>query len=179
MRPRMSPYTGFALCFSSFLAGIGYGVTAPRAPPGFRAAPRAVFAVTAIRLQSRTPSRLRRCALRLRGRLRPAARGGACGATPGLAAAGCAKACRPRRWRFAACTSRRTVHRHAARPPYGASTPRLKHVAASCGKGRSRLSLGVLALPAPERKPGQPSRGDAESAMSPFGTGGPCVLALL
>jgi hypothetical protein len=35
------------------------------APPGFRAAPRADFAVTAIRLQSLTPSRLRRCALRL------------------------------------------------------------------------------------------------------------------
>lgn len=33
------------------------------APPGFRAAPRAVFAVTAIRLQSLTSSRLRRCAL--------------------------------------------------------------------------------------------------------------------
>ncbi|KAB0622089.1 hypothetical protein F7Q88_05005 [Castellaniella defragrans] len=30
-----------------------------------RAAPRAVFAVTAIRLQSLTPSRLRRCDLRL------------------------------------------------------------------------------------------------------------------
>ncbi|EEL1039527.1 hypothetical protein G8E43_000356 [Salmonella enterica] len=35
------------------------------APPGFRAAPRAVFAVTAIRRQSLTPSRLWRCALRL------------------------------------------------------------------------------------------------------------------
>jgi len=35
-------------------------------PPGFQAAPRAVFAATAIRLQSLAPSRLRRCALRLR-----------------------------------------------------------------------------------------------------------------
>lgn len=35
------------------------------APPGFRAAPRAVFAVTAIRLQSLMSSRLWRCALRL------------------------------------------------------------------------------------------------------------------
>ena len=35
------------------------------APPGFRAAPRADFVVTAIRLQSLTPSRLRHCALRL------------------------------------------------------------------------------------------------------------------
>lgn len=33
-----------------------------RAPPGFRAAPRADVVVTAIRLQSLTPSRLRRCA---------------------------------------------------------------------------------------------------------------------
>ena len=32
------------------------------ASPGFRAAPRAAFAVTAIRLQSLTPSHLRRCA---------------------------------------------------------------------------------------------------------------------
>ncbi len=44
-------------------------------------------------------------------RTRPAAMVGACGATPRLAAAGCTKACRPRRWRFVACTSRRTVHR--------------------------------------------------------------------
>lgn len=35
------------------------------APPGFRAAPRAAFVVTTIRLQSLTPSRLWRCALRL------------------------------------------------------------------------------------------------------------------
>ena len=47
-------------------------------------------------------------------------------ATPRLAAAGCTKACRPRRWRFVVCTSRKTVHRHAAQPRfYGASTPRL------------------------------------------------------
>jgi hypothetical protein len=56
----------------------------------------------------------------------PAAMGGAGVATPRLAAAGCTKACRPRRWRFVVCTSRRTVHRHAAQPRfYGASTPRL------------------------------------------------------
>jgi hypothetical protein len=57
----------------------------------------------------------------------PRRNGRGCGATPRLAAAGCTKACRPRRWRFVACTSRRTVHRHAARPCNGASTPRLKH----------------------------------------------------
>ena len=50
---------------------------------------------------------------------------GWCGYAP-LAAAGCTKACRPRRWRFVVCTSRKTVHRHAAQPRfYGASTPRL------------------------------------------------------
>ena len=55
----------------------------------------------------------------------PAAMGGAGVATPRLAAAGCT-ACRPRRWRFVVCTSRKTVHRHAAQPRfYGASTPRL------------------------------------------------------
>ncbi len=43
----------------------------------------------------------RRPLARARFRWRPAAMGGACGATPRLAAAGCAKACRPRRWRFA------------------------------------------------------------------------------
>ena len=47
-----------------------------QAPPGFRAAPRAVHAVTAIRLQSLTPSRLRRCALTL------ASRGSAQGPSP-------------------------------------------------------------------------------------------------
>lgn len=46
------------------------------APPGFRAAPRADFAVTAIRRQSLTPSRLRRCALRLHSRGKP------CGLSP-------------------------------------------------------------------------------------------------
>ncbi len=45
----------------------------------------------------------RRPLARARFRWRPAAVGGACGATPRLAAAGCAKACRPRRWQFAAC----------------------------------------------------------------------------
>lgn len=43
----------------------------------------------------------RRPLARARFRWRPAAMGGACEATPRLAAAGCAKACRPRRWRFA------------------------------------------------------------------------------
>lgn len=46
-----------------------------------------------------------------------------------------------------ACTSRRTVHRHAARLRYGASTPRLNHVVAICGEERSRSSLGYWPCP--------------------------------
>ena len=137
------------------------GVSA-QAPPGFRAAPRAVFAVTSIRLQSLTPSRLRRCALRLppgespagyprraqlgaprcrrtgsAGSARPAPRAmdGALANTLALAAAGCAGACRPQRWRFLPITSRRTVHGQPARHRYGASTPRLNTGAARCGGG--------------------------------------------
>lgn len=56
-----------------------------------------------------------------------------CGATPRLAAAGCANACRHQCWRFVTTTSRQTIHGHAAQPNYGASTPRLKHAAAGCG----------------------------------------------
>ena len=130
------------------------------APPGSRAAPRADFAVTAIRLRSLTPSRLRRCALRLppgdrrkahprRASLAPldaaepaspdrpgqrsATMDGALANTLAFAAAGCANACRPQRWRFSPITSRRTVHEHPARHRYGASTPRLKSGAARCG----------------------------------------------
>ncbi len=106
-------------------------------------------------------------------RQRPAAMGEACRATPRLAAAGCTKACLPRRWRFVACTSRRMVHRHAARPCLWSfhATPQ-----ARCRlrrQGRSRPCPWWLALPASGRKPVKPSRGDAESAMSPFGGGRP------
>ena len=52
-----------------------------------------------------------------------------------LAAASCAYACRPQRWRFSPITSRRTVHGHPARHCHGASTPRLKTGAARCGRG--------------------------------------------
>jgi hypothetical protein len=77
-------------------------------------------------------------------RQRPAAMGEACRATLRFAAAGCAKACRPRRWQFAAWSSRRTVHRHAARPClwsfHATPQPRRRNL---CGKERSRSSLGV------------------------------------
>lgn len=104
--------------------------------------------------------------------------GGACGATPRLAATGCTNACRPRRWQFVACTSRRTVHRHAARPCNGASTPRLTQEATCNVRGACALVAGVV-LAVSGRRPVKPSRGDAESAMSPFGSGRPvrpCVV---
>ena len=72
-----------------------------------------------------------------------------------------------------ACTSRRTVHRHATRPRYGASTPRLKHVRRNLRHEAFSLVVGVLALPVSGRKLWKPSRGDAESATSPFGSGRP------
>ena len=66
---------------------------------------------------------------------RPAAMDGTLANTLALAAAGCAGACRPQRWRFLPITSRRTVHGQPARHRYGASTPRLKTGAARCGRG--------------------------------------------
>ena len=66
---------------------------------------------------------------------RPAAMDGALANTLALAAAGCANACRPQRWRFLPITSRRTVHGQPARHRYGASAPRLKAGAARCGGG--------------------------------------------
>jgi hypothetical protein len=59
--------------------------------------------------------------------------------TPWLAAAGCANACPPQRWRFLPITSRRTVHGQPARHPYEASTPRHK-------TGATRYGSGVLAF---------------------------------
>jgi hypothetical protein len=103
----------------------------------------------------------------------PRRMGGACGATPRLAAAGCAKACCPRRWRFIACTSRRTVHRHT-RPAELMELPR--HASST----RPQAAAGALPpcrwgvdLAASGHKPVKPSRGDVESAMSPFGSGRP------
>ena len=66
---------------------------------------------------------------------RLAAMGGTLANTLALAAAGCAVACRPQRWRFLPITSRRTVHGQPARHRYGASAPRLKTGAARCGVG--------------------------------------------
>ena len=89
---------------------------------------------------------------------------GACGPTPWLAATGCMKACRPRRWRFVACASRRTVHRHAARPCNGASTPRLKQEATCYVRDAFTLSLGVV-LARVRAQAGEAVTRGAESAM--------------
>ena len=61
-------------------------------------------------------------------------------------------------------------------PPSLASME-LPHPASVCGRelrqGRSGLVVGALTWPASGRKPVKPSRGDAESATSPFGSGRP------
>lgn len=72
-----------------------------------------------------------------------------------------------------ACTSRRTVHRHATRPclwNFHATPQARRH---NLRQEAFSLVVGVLALPASGRKPVKPSRGDAESATSPFGSGRP------
>ena len=66
---------------------------------------------------------------------RPAAMDGVLANTLTLAAAGCADACRPQRWRFSPITSRRTVRGQPARHRHEVSTPRLKTGAARCGRG--------------------------------------------
>ena len=103
------------------------------------------------------------------------------GTTPRLAAAGCAKACRPRRWRFVACTSRRMVHRHTARP-------RLMELPRHASSKRPPATSGTLSpchwalsLPVPGRKPVKPSRGKPSRPCS-FGSAGrtkrrPCLVS--
>ncbi|MBB4124997.1 hypothetical protein GGR77_000268 [Xanthomonas translucens] len=117
-------------------------------------------------------------------RTRPAAMGRACGATPRLAATGCTNACRPRRWQFVACTSLRAAHRHTDRPCNEASTPRLTqeaafYVRALSTSGALSHCRWALSLPVSGYRPVKPLCGDAESAMSPFGSGRPvrpCVV---
>lgn len=98
----------------------------------------------------------------------------------GYAPACCGRLCQsvPSPTLASACTSRRTVHRHAPSLVLWSfhATPQARR-----RKLRQRafsLVVGVLASPASGRKPVKPSCGDAELVMSPFGTGGPCVLGL-
>ena len=80
--------------------------------------------------------------------------------TPGLAAAGCANACRLRRWRFVACVSRRTVHGYAAWPCEGASSPRIQHGRLH-GMGCVPTDRWGMTLPGAGGMPLTPSCGDA------------------
>lgn len=99
----------------------------------------------------------------------------ACGATLRLAAAGCAKARRPRRWRFAACTSRHEGPFTDTPPGLAMELPRhaLTTRATCWRQGTFLPCLWRLALPASGRKPVKPARGETESATSPFGRGRP------
>ena len=99
------------------------------APPGFRAAPRAAFAVTAIRLQSLTPSRLRRCALRLPSGESPAGY--------------------PRRTWLGAPRCRRPGHAGSARPaPHRDGQGAGEHAGACCGRLCGCVPSSTLAAPA-------------------------------
>lgn len=96
-----------------------------RLPPGDRrkAHPRRALLGAPVRAPNRlAPDRPDQCPTTMDG----------CGATPWLAALGCANACRAQCWRFVTTTSRQTIHKYTAQPGYGASTPRLKHAAAGC-----------------------------------------------
>jgi hypothetical protein len=99
--------------------------------------------------------------------------------TPGPAAAGCANACRPRRWRFVACVSRRTDH---GRPLglAGGSTPRVQH---GCLHRMGRVPAGRwgVALPGSGGVPvslraGMPSQPWLLSDWGWFGPRRPCVV---
>lgn len=89
---------------------------------------------------------------------RPAAMDGALANTLVLAAAGCASACRPRRWRFSPITSRRTVTDNppgiAMKFPHHASRPAPQGAA-----GAFSPVVGWLTWPASGSAPGKPSAG--------------------
>ena len=171
------------------------------APPGFRVASRAVFVVTAIRLQSLPPSRLRRCALCLPpGDRRKAHPRRAMLGAPGGAEPACAGSARPaphhsgRTWRIRRGLLRQVVQMRAALDAGGSlpgrhegrfsrihgycrpalpwsSTPRLKRGRRRAGEGRVAASRWGLALPVSGGVPLESSCGDAELAMPPFGVG--------
>lgn len=174
----------------------GLGVSAHSAAGLSGCAPRAVFAVTAIRLQSLTPSRLRRCALRLPPGESPAgyprrAQLGAPQTPPnrlrriGLASAPPRWTGRWRtRWRLLQQVARmRAVlnaggscpSRHEGRftdNPPGIAMELPHHASTPAPQGVVEAFSPVVAgltSPASEGEPEKPSGGDAESAPSPFG----------
>jgi len=81
------------------------------------------------------------CAPCLRQERCPAKRRGH--ATPGLAGAGCAQACRPRCWRFIVWTPRGAVHRHAAQPGLWSFLTALSQIALQHAAGVFRPTLGL------------------------------------
>src|SRR3546814_17678980 len=93
--------------------------------------------------------------------LRPAAVDGALANTLALAAAGCAGACRPQRWRFLPITSRRTVHGH----PPGIAMELPRHASRPAPQGAAgtfSLVVGWVTWPASAGEPGKPSGGGGE-----------------
>ena len=99
---------------------------------------------------------------------RPAATDGALANTLALAAAGCAGACRPQRWRCLPITSRR---RFTDNPP-GIAMELPRHASRAAPQGAAGAFspvVGWLTWPASAGEPAKPSGGDAESAPSPFG----------
>ena len=163
-----------------------------------RAAPRAAFAVTAIRLQSFTPSRLRRCALRLPPGDRPKAhpRRALLGAPanppnrlapdrPGQRPAVMLRARRIRRsWLRQVVRMRAVLDADGSCPsrhegwftdtPPGIAMQLPRHgsrPAPQSAAGAFSPVVGRLTWPASGHEPEKPSCGDAEPAMSPFGCG--------
>ena len=93
--------------------------------------------------------RYRRTGLRRIGRASAPPHGQGLAATPGLAAAGCANACRPRRWRFSPMASRRRFTRLRRWSPSLAGNCRTAPLAwpAWCGGACLRPGRGDGVLP--------------------------------
>ena len=163
-----------------------------------RAAPRAVFAITTIRLQSLTPSRLRRCALRLppgdRRQAHP--RRAMLGAPanppnrlppdrPGQRPAAMGWMRRIRRGLLRQVVRMRAVLDAGGSRPlrhegqFTDTTPGLamglpRHASRPTPQGAAGAFwsvVGALTWPASGNESVKPSCGDAEPAMSPFGCG--------
>ena len=99
--------------------------------------------------------------------------------TPWLAAAGCTDACRPQCWRLSPITSRRTVHRHYARPRHGASTAHLSHCAAGYSGGVPIRRQGV-ALDGIRAQIGETAQRGCRAGPASFWSGSTrCVLESL